>query len=113
VPRSQQQPPQHRTFAEAPHFIRRTSTDLPRRDTPAPRLIIAPNIDDPAENQAREQLLTQHRECGTRTGRFDGFPHDVRWEWMGITPAELATARYVDYGREVQHLGVVADLQIA
>jgi len=32
---------------------------------------------------------------------------------MGITPAELATARYVDYGREVQHLGVVADLQIA
>src|SRR5262247_4326654 len=42
------------------------------------RLITAPNLDDPAENQAREQLLTQHREYGTRTGLFHGFPHDVR-----------------------------------
>ena len=61
------------------------------------RLITAPNLDDPAENQAREQLLTQHREYGTRTGLFEGFPHDVGWEWMAITPAELATVRYVDY----------------
>jgi hypothetical protein len=57
------------------------------------RLITAPNLDDPAENQAREQLLTEHREYGTRTGLFDGFPQDVRWEWMTITPAELGTVR--------------------
>ena len=44
------------------------------------RLITAPNLDDPAENQAREQLLTQHREYGTRTGLFDGFPRDVCWD---------------------------------
>jgi hypothetical protein len=61
------------------------------------RLITAPNLDDPAENQARQQLLTQHREYGTRTGLFDGFPHDVCWQWMAITPAELATVRYVDH----------------
>jgi hypothetical protein len=61
------------------------------------RLITDPNLDDPAENAAREQLLTQHREYGTRAGLFEGFPHDVRWEWMAITPAELATVRYVDY----------------
>jgi hypothetical protein len=69
------------------------------------RLITAPNLDDPAENQAREQLLTQHREYGTRTGLFDGFPHDVCWEWLAITPAELATVRYVDYDYWVELSG--------
>jgi hypothetical protein len=69
------------------------------------RLITAPNLDDPAENQAREQLLTRHREYGTRTGLFDGFPHDVCWEWMAITPAELATVRYVDYDYWVELSG--------
>ena len=29
------------------------------------RLITAPNLEDPAENQAREQLLTWHRGYGT------------------------------------------------
>jgi hypothetical protein len=69
------------------------------------RLITAPNLDDPAENAARAQLLTQHREYGTRAGLFDGFPHDVCWEWMAITPAELATVRYVDYDYWVELSG--------
>jgi hypothetical protein len=69
------------------------------------QLITAPNLDDPAENQAREQLLTQHREYGTRAGLFDGFPHDVCWEWMTITPAELATVRYIDYDYWVELSG--------
>jgi hypothetical protein len=69
------------------------------------RLITAPSLDDPAENQAREQLLTQHREYGTRTGLFEGFPHDVCWEWMAITPAELATVRYIDYDYWVELSG--------
>src|SRR5262249_61070629 len=72
---------------------------LPSRGTPPP----TPDV--PAENQAREQLLTQHREYGTRTGLFHGFPHDVRWEWMAITPAELATVRYVDYDYWVELSG--------
>src|SRR6266498_5630274 len=45
----------------------------------------------------RRQLLTQHRDYGTRTGLFQGFPSDVRWEWMAITPTELARVRYIDY----------------
>ncbi len=69
------------------------------------RLVTAPNLDDPAENQAREQLLTAHREYGTRAGLFDGFPDDVCWEWMGITPAELAAVRYVDYDYWVELSG--------
>src|SRR5499427_916556 len=69
------------------------------------RLITEPDLGDPAENQAREQLLTQHREYGTRAGLFEGFPHDVCWEWMAITPAELATVRYVDYDYWVELSG--------
>jgi hypothetical protein len=69
------------------------------------RLVTAPNLDDPAENRAREQLLTQHREYGTRAGLFEGLPHDVCWEWMAITPAELATVRYIDYDYWVELSG--------
>ena len=68
-------------------------------------LVTEPNLDDPAENQAREQLLTAHRGYGTRIGLFEGFPHDVRWEWMAITPAELATVRYIDYDYWVELSG--------
>ena len=61
------------------------------------RVITAPDLDDPAENRARRQLLTGHRGYDARDGYFDGFPDDVRWEWMGITPAELAAVRYIEY----------------
>jgi hypothetical protein len=69
------------------------------------RIVTAPNLDDPGENQAREQLLTQHRGYATRTGLFDGFPRDVCWDWMAMTPAELATVRYVDYDYWVELSG--------
>jgi hypothetical protein len=61
------------------------------------RVVTEPNLDDPAENQAREALLTQHRGYGTRTGLFEGFPREVSWYWMALTPAELAAVRYVEY----------------
>ena len=61
------------------------------------RVVTDPDIGDDAGNQARLRLLTQHRGYGTRTELFDGFPDDVRWQWMAITPAELARVRYIDY----------------
>jgi len=69
------------------------------------RVVIDPDLDDPAENQARWQLLTWHRDYGTRTGLFKGFPDDVGWEWMAITPAELARVRYIDYDYWVELSG--------
>ena len=60
------------------------------------RVITHPDLDDDAENQARIRLLTQHREYGTRSGLFDGFLDDVRWQWMAISPAEPARVRYID-----------------
>jgi len=63
---------------------------LLERDGLPERVVTRPDLDDDAENQARLRLLTQHRGYGTRTELFDGFPDDVRWQWMAITPAELA-----------------------
>ena len=68
-------------------------------------VITTPDLGDDAENQARLRLLTEHREYGTRTGLFEGFPDDVSWQWMAITPAELATVRYIDYDYWVELSG--------
>jgi hypothetical protein len=69
------------------------------------RVITDPDLGDNAENQARLRLLTEHRGYGTRTGLFDGFPDDVRWQWMAMTPAELAGVRYIDYDYWVELSG--------
>jgi len=61
------------------------------------RVITAPDLGDDAENQVRLRLLTEHRGYGTRTGIFEGFPDDVRWQWMAITAAGLAEVRYIRY----------------
>jgi hypothetical protein len=43
------------------------------------------------------RLLTEHRGYSTRTDYFEGFPDDVRWQWMAITPAEPSGVRYIEY----------------
>ena len=45
------------------------------------------------------------RSARARAGLFDGFPEDVSWQWMAITPAELATVRYIDYDYWVELSG--------
>ena len=57
------------------------------RDGLPERVVTRPDLGDAAENRARLRLLTQHRGYGTRTELFDGFPDDVCWQWMAITPA--------------------------
>jgi len=69
------------------------------------RVVTVPDLADDAENQARLQLLTQHRGYGTRTELFDRFPDDVCWQWIAITPAELAGVRYIDYDYWVELSG--------
>jgi hypothetical protein len=59
------------------------------------RVVTDPDLGDDAENQARLRLLTQHPDY--RADYFDGFPYDVRWQWMAITAAELARVRYIYY----------------
>jgi hypothetical protein len=93
-----------RTELPAARFRTTLQTLLDQAGLPE-RLVAAPNLGDPAENRAREQLLTWYRGYSTRTGLFDGFPHDVYWEWMAITPAELAAVRYIDYDYWVELSG--------
>src|SRR5499427_10451425 len=76
--------------------FRDTLRALLERDGLPESVITDPDLGDDAENQARLRLLTEHRGYGTRTGLFDGFPGDVRWQWMALTGAELATVRYVE-----------------
>jgi hypothetical protein len=68
-----------------------------RRAGLAECVITDPDIGDDAENQARLRILTDHRGYGSRTDHFDGFPVDVVWEWLAITPAELDGVRYIYY----------------
>ena len=65
--------------------------------TACPSASARPDANDGVENRVRLWLLTQHHRYGTRTELFDGFPDDVCWQWMAITPAELAQVRYIDY----------------
>ena len=69
------------------------------------RVVMSPRLDAAAGNQARLRLLTQHRGYGTRAEIFEGFPYDVRWQWMAITPAELAGVRFIDYDYWVELSG--------
>jgi hypothetical protein len=61
------------------------------------RVVTAPRVGDAAENRVRLWLLTEHRGYGTRTEIFGDFPDDVCWQWVAITPAELAGVRFIDY----------------
>jgi hypothetical protein len=78
---------------------------LLERDGVPERVVTAPDLGDDGENRARRRLLTWHRGYGTRTELFDGFPDDVRWQWMAITPAELARVRFIDYDYWVELSG--------
>jgi hypothetical protein len=78
---------------------------LLERDGVPPTVITTPDLADAAENRARLRLLTAHRGYGNRTEIFEDFPDDVRWEWMALTPAELATVRYIDYSYWIELSG--------
>ena len=78
---------------------------LLERDGVPEHVITASDLSDDAENQARLRLLTDHRGYGTRTEIFGDFPDDVRWQWMAITPGELAAVRFIDYDYWVELSG--------
>jgi len=55
-----------------------------------------PDTSDEAANAIRQQVLTAYR--GYPAGDvFTGMPADVKWHHVALTPAELATVRYIDY----------------
>lgn len=85
-----------RTELTSDHFGAEVRALLERDGVPE-HVVTAPDLGDDAQNQVRARILTDHRGFGSRTDYFEGFPDDVRWQWMAITPAELAGVRYIDY----------------
>jgi hypothetical protein len=78
---------------------------LLERDGVPASIVTCPDLADENENRERLRLLTAHRGYGNRTEIFGDFPDDVRWEWMAMTPAELAAVRYIDYSYWIELSG--------
>jgi hypothetical protein len=55
-----------------------------------------PDTRDEAANTVRRQVLAAYRHYPSGDV-FTGMPADVRWYHAALTPAELATVRYIDY----------------
>jgi hypothetical protein len=60
-------------------------------------IIQHPNVDDAEQNRYRRYVLDAYRGFDARTGLFDGFPRDVRWKRVLLTPEELRQVRYINY----------------
>ncbi|MBT3270404.1 hypothetical protein HN371_24890 [Candidatus Poribacteria bacterium] len=71
--------------------------DAMRRMGVGADVVECPDISDADQNAARRAPLTETREYGTRRGLFDGFPTDVTWTRVGLTPREMLGVRYIDY----------------
>src|SRR5260370_31790861 len=62
-----------------------------------PRGIVEqPDTRDEAANAIRRQVLAAYRDYPAGDV-FTGMPADVTWHHAALTPAELATVRYIDY----------------
>src|SRR5215469_15570708 len=55
-----------------------------------------PDTGDAAANATRRQVIAAYRQYPSGDV-FTGMPADVTWHRAGLTPAELATVRYIDY----------------
>ncbi len=61
------------------------------------RLLIEPDLNDGRANHARRAVLAATRGYGEDRELFEHFPAQVSWEWIELTPSELAQVRYVEY----------------
>jgi hypothetical protein len=68
-------------------------------------LVDQADVSDPEANLRRRQVLLTWRGArrGAAAGVFSGFPDDVAWSWVALTPEELADVLYIhwDYWLDV------------
>jgi hypothetical protein len=60
-------------------------------------VVTSPDLANPVENALRRRVLDEHRGYLRREGLFAGFPGDVRWDRVALTPDEIAAVRYIDW----------------
>jgi hypothetical protein len=71
-------------------------------------IVLTPDLANPGENTWRRQLFDIYRGYGSRVGLFAGFPNDVRWEWVTLSPGELMRVMYIAYDYWAELSGVRA-----
>jgi len=69
---------------------------LARRRIPKTLLTHA-DLTDPEENEQRRQVLGEFRGYRQDRELFAGFPDEVSWQHVVLSPAELLEVRYIDY----------------
>ncbi|MFG1820077.1 hypothetical protein ACGFIF_40405 [Kribbella sp. NPDC049174] len=60
-------------------------------------LLTNANLSDPQENEQRRQLLGEFRGYRQNRELFEGFPDNVSWQHVLLSPSELLSVRYIDY----------------
>jgi hypothetical protein len=61
-------------------------------------LILKPNFNDELENAHRKEVLEEARKYKSRRDLFEGFPNDVKWYKVLVTPDFLLNeVKYIDY----------------
>jgi hypothetical protein len=71
--------------------------DLLDREVLPERVLTAADLSSPSENARRRHVLSAYRGYEPRVGLFDGFPRDVRWDWIALQPDEVLAVKYIDY----------------
>ena len=60
-------------------------------------LLTNANPSDPEENEQRRGVLGESRGYRQNRELFAGFPDEVSWQQVLLSPSELLTVRYIDY----------------
>ncbi|GAB2662374.1 hypothetical protein [Kribbella swartbergensis] len=60
-------------------------------------LLTNANLSDPEENEQRRQVLGEFRGYRQDRELFTGFPYELGWQQVALSPSELLRVRYIDY----------------
>lgn len=60
-------------------------------------LLTEANLADREENELRRQVLGDFRGYRQNRELFTGFPDEVNWQRVALSPVELLDVRYIDY----------------
>jgi hypothetical protein len=59
--------------------------------------LLGPNLADADENAQRVRVLEEHRAWLRRDGLFGGWPKQVNWSLVGLSPTEVLQILYIDW----------------
>jgi hypothetical protein len=85
-----------RAELDSPRYGERISELLPAAGLDESALL-APELEDADTNTRRARVLEEHRAWLRRDGLFGGFPEEVDWALVGLTPEEVLGVLYINW----------------